>query len=324
MVAADLPKHELLARTRATIRNEGAKGALNGLMDGVSPALPGLGGKKFARARIGITYRWCHGRWPDLSAPTLFTEMVQWRKLQYRNPRMVLLSDKVRVKDFVAARIGAEWVIPTLWHGTDLPEVAAWPVPFVVKSRHGCNQRVFVRLGLQDWPAIRRRAAGWLKSRYGWWLDEWAYGAIPRGIIVEPLMSDDGRLPMDWKLFVFGGRVQYIQNHIARETNHRWIVMDRNWRRVSAPTPDSDPVPPATLDQMIAAAEELARGFDFVRVDMYEVGGQALFGELTFYPGSGLERVDPPSLDRAMGAFWLAARRERVMDEQDSKVAVLV
>jgi hypothetical protein len=58
---------------------------------------------------------------------------------------------------------------------------------------------------------------------------------------------------------------------------------------------------------MLNAAERLGEGFSFVRADFYDVGGRARFGELTFYPGSGLERVEPPRLDLLMGMLWGAA-----------------
>ena len=59
---------------------------------------------------------------------------------------------------------------------------------------------------------------------------------------------------------------------------------------------------------MVSAAAALARGHEFVRVDFYEAGGRPLFGELTFYPGSGLDPFDPVALDRVMGEHWRRAR----------------
>lgn len=84
--------------------------------------------------------------------------------------------------------------------------------------------------------------------------------------------------------------------------------MDRAWRRVSAGYPDDRPAPPASLDRIVAAAEALAQGHDFLRADFYDVGGRPLFGELTFYPGSGLYPIEPVTLDRAMGEHWRRAR----------------
>ena len=161
-----------------------------------------------------------------------------------------------------------------------------------------------------DWQAIRQRAARWMRSRYGFWLDEEAYAEIPRGLIVEPFMGTPPTLPLDYKFYVFGGRVQYVQVHLGRGAQHRWILLDRAWHRLSAPTADADPAPPASLDRMIVAAERLAEDRDFVRVDLYEIDGQPLFGEMTFYPGSGLDRFDPVSLDVDLGAHWLRALQD--------------
>lgn len=81
----------------------------------------------------------------NLEAPTTFNELVQRRKLRNRDMRMVTLADKVAVKAHVATALGSQWVIPTIWHGTALPEQQDWDGHFVVKSRHGCNQNIFVR-----------------------------------------------------------------------------------------------------------------------------------------------------------------------------------
>ena len=260
-----------------------------------------------ARLRVRLCYLFRHQKRLDLQAPTTFNELVQRRKLQNRDVRMVTLADKVAVKAHVADAIGAEWVIPTIWHGTQLPEQPDWPRPFVIKSRHGSNQNIYVRDHDLDWTSMRRRAAIWGRRPYGQWLDEWLYAHIPRGILVEPFIGQEGQLPTDYKIFVFGGTARYVQVHLDREDAHRWIVFDRDWSRVSAPTSDIDPAPPKALSRMLDAAETLARGFNFVRVDFYEVGGKPLFGEMTFYPGSGLDKFNPISLDAEFGRHWLDA-----------------
>jgi len=266
------------------------------------------------RLRVRLTYLWRHGRLPALARPTLFNELVQDRKLRNRDARLPLLADKVGVKAFVADRIGSAWVIPTLWHGLMLPKRAPWPVPFVVKARHGCNQTAFVRTGTEDWPAIRRAAARWVGKTYGYWLDEWLYRHIPPGVLVEPFVGVGHDLPIDYKFFVFDGRVEFVQVHLGRERRHRWVVFDRDWRRVSGANGDPDPPRPACLPRMIDAAQELGRDFDFVRVDLYAVNDRPLFGEMTFYPGSGLDRFHPVSLDMVLGAYWLRARDARPID----------
>jgi len=279
-------------------------------MDVTLPALrrepvPGL-----ARSRIRLAYMWRHGLLPDLDYPVSFNEWVQWRKLNDRDIRMPILADKLRVKKMVTDRIGTDWIIPTIWHGTELPERPDWPSPFVLKSRHGCNQNIFVFDDRADWAALRLKATGWIKQAYGFWLDEWLYCQIPRGLIVEPFIGIGRNLPVDYKFYVFGGRVEYVQVHLERDSSHRWILFDRDWSRVSSKTIDTDPPMPGSMARMIEAAEDLGAGFDFVRVDLYEVEDKPLFGEMTFYPGSGLDPFNPVSLDVEIGAHWSRARRQ--------------
>jgi len=270
--------------------------------------LPSLRRVTLSRLRIALLFFWRHGRLPDIDNPQTFNEHVQYRKLFDHDIRMPLLADKVQSKEIVAERIGTEWIIPTLWYGSELPLRAEWPVPFVVKARHGCNQSAFVFSDRENWDRIRRKAARWMAGDYGTWLDEWVYPHVPRGILVEPFIGEGRALPIDYKFYVFAGRVQYVQVHLDRGGHHRWILFDRDWHRVSAQSSDADPSPPVNLERMIDAAEELGCGFDFVRVDLYDVGGRPYFGEMTFYPGSGLDPFNPVSLDQVIGDHWTRAR----------------
>ncbi len=52
---------------------------------------------------------------------------------------------------------------------------------------------------------------------------------------------------------------------------------------------------------MILIAKILSQDFPFVRVDLYEVENQVFFGELTFYPGAGLDKIIPTCMDYETG-----------------------
>lgn len=260
-----------------------------------------------AKFRINLCYLVRHQKLPNLDTPTSFNELVQRRKLQNRDLRMVTLADKIAVKAVVADALGTEWLIPTLWYGTALPEALDLPPAYVVKARHGCNQNIFVLGENPDWSSLQARTAQWSKHPYGFWLDEWLYAHIPRGLLIEPFVGKNGEPPIDYKIYVFGGHASFVQVHLERRKRHRWIVFDRSWNRVSAATPDADPAPPASLARMLDAAETLSRKFDFVRCDFYEIDDQPLFGEMTFYPGSGLDKFNPVALDKKLGRYWLEA-----------------
>lgn len=271
--------------------------------------------KRLAKLRIAITYGWRHRRRVDFQTPARFTDWVQWRKLHQRDWRMPPLIDKVAVKDHVARRLGENWVTPTLFEGISLPDAPLWPSHYVIKSRHGCRQHIFVRDAAPDWRAIARETQRWMRHHYGFWLDEWAYGHVPRGILVEPFIGTGGVLPTDYKIHVFVGKARCIQVHRDREANrHICAYYDLDWNRIWAAPGWRDCAPPPSLRQMIDAAEMLGREFDFVRADFYDLDGAPRFGELTFYPASGLRPLGD-ALDYWLGDLWSAARVDRTVEE---------
>lgn len=297
--------HRHRGRDRVVARDLAARTPL------IAPALGGAPGSAAARLAIRVAYLWRHHRLPRLDAPILFTERVQHRKLHDRDPRLPRLADKITAKAFAAERLGADWVTPTLWQGTELPPAPNWPTPFVLKSRHGCNQvRIMTADDPAAWASVRTDAARWMRARYGAWLGEWLYALVPRGLLVEPFIGEHGVRPIDYKVFVFGGHAAFVQVHLDRGGDHRWILFDRHWHRVSAPTSDPDPAPPLALASMLHAAERLGAGFAFVRVDLYDTAAGPRFGEMTFYPGSGLDRFAPVALDAVLGDHWARAARE--------------
>ena len=269
-----------------------------------------------AKMRISLAYAWRHKRQVQLNTPRRFTDWIQWRKLYDRDPRMPLLADKLSVKDHVAEQLGADWVTPTLFHGAQLPANPSWKPPFVIKARHGCNQNIFVRQSGENWQAIRTATARWMRRPYGILLDEWLYKTIPRGILVEPFIGADDRLPIDYKIFVFGGRAECVKVDLDRENGHWRAHYKPDWTPLWAPAGWPGHPRPASLDQMIAAAEKLGKDFAFVRVDFYEIAGRPRFGEMTFYPGSGLSPLDD-DLD-----YWLGERWNRVANEHLDITAV--
>ena len=262
-------------------------------------------GGTLARLRISLAYWWRHGRLPNLDTPRTFTEWVQWRKLNERSLALAALTDKAIAKAHVAARLGERWIVPTLWQGRLAPTKPPWPTPFVIKARHGCKQYAIVRDVARDWPSALARTRRWTKGTYGGWLDEWGYSKNQPGLIVEPFVGDGEEPPNDYKIYVFNGIAEVVQVHTDRLTDHRWIQYDRDWNRISA---GADLPSPKGLMAMLAAAETLAQGHDFLRVDFYDIPGQPLFGEFCLYPGSGFDPFDPVALDEHLGVKWRDAR----------------
>ena len=145
---------------------------------------------------------------------------------------------------------------------------------------------------------------------------EWVYGRMPRRVIVEELLTGaDGAIPDDYKFFVFHGRCAFVQVDGGRFGRRTQDFFRPDWQhlplRGGPPRAEPRPVRPACLAEMIEVAERLGVGTDFVRVDLYDVDGRVVFGELTSFPAGGDSPFDPESFDEEFGRPWTVPRRYR-------------
>ncbi len=59
---------------------------------------------------------------------------------------------------------------------------------------------------------------------------------------------------------------------------------------------------------MVEIAERLGAETDFVRVDLYDVDGRVVFGELTSYVLGAQYRFSPPEFELEVGSWWTVPR----------------
>ena len=257
-----------------------------------------------------LWYYRAHGRLPDLSQPRRFTERVFAQNLSPNHARFAELADKVRVKDHVRRTLGPGFVVPTIWHGRSLPpRDQRWPAPFVLKANHGSGLNRLVRSERDlDWDSIEQDAARWLRTSWPESLQEGWYNEIERQLLVEPLLSDGPDDLTDYKVLVFSWRAKLVQVDTVRFSNHACAFYDPGWVRqpfeVAFPMQEGLQPRPRHLAQMLDAAEKLAQGFEFVRIDFYDLPEGPVFGEMTFSPGAGLVPFRRDEHDLAMGRLW--------------------
>lgn len=273
------------------------------------------------RLYLSLEHFLYHASWPDLTQPRTFSEKIQHRQLTDRDPRMSVFADKLRVKAHVTRLLGEDWVAPLVWTGSDPAEIpfADLPRTFVLKANHGANMNLIVSdKAALDHDQVRAAADRWLRTDFGRLHREWAYSEIPRRLLVERFIGANGRVPVDYKFYVFGGRAVIVDVRTGRfePDGGTSAILDMDWRRQPMniaplrPQPD-DPPRPASFDRMREAAERIGGLFPFARIDLYDVEGRPYFGEATFYPNAGLARFTPRSADLALGALYPDTDRAR-------------
>ena len=263
-----------------------------------------------SRWHIKLDHLRFHGSFPDLKNPKTLSDKIAFRKLNDRDPRMPRLADKISAKEEMAARFGADFIIPTVAVFANETEIdfGALPYPCVIKANHGSSLSVSLLARPENERAIRRKLRGFLRCNYHAIREEWAYSEIPRRLLVEPFMYPSQHGLIDYKFHTFGGRVFAIEVVTDRYTTHTGAVFDPQWNQMpcqigSPPTPYAIPRP-LELEKMLDYAEQVGSGFAYVRVDLYDIGGKAKFGEVTFYPGGGVDVFTPREFDELFGRQW--------------------
>ena len=265
---------------------------------------------------LSLRYRCRMGHWINWKNPKTFTEKIQWLKLYNRNQEYTKMVDKYAVKDYVAGIIGEDYIIPTLgvW---DRPEDIDWdslPEQFVLKTTHGgggggvviCKDK-----NTFDREQAVAKLSQSLNSDIYKSFREWPYKNVPRRIIAEKFMTNNkSELSSelnDYKFFCFNGKVKFFKVDFGRFVEHHANYYSPEGELLEFGEQGLEPDPnypielPANLREMISLAEKLSENEPFLRVDFYNVKGKIYFGELTFYPASGMSKWTTEEADVTIG-----------------------
>lgn len=147
----------------------------------------------------------------------------------------------------------------------------------------------------------------WLKpeNNFYFYSYEWAYKDIRPNIICEKFLKENNRELKDYKFMCFHGKVKYLFVCSDRKKDLKMNFYDLDWNLLpftrEYKNSDTKISKPKNLQEMISLSEKLAKDFPFVRVDLYTLNDKIYFGELTFYPGNGMERFEPNNWDYKIG-----------------------
>lgn len=257
---------------------------------------------------IRLLYRHAYGRFPNLQNPTTFDEKIQWYKLHHRNPVMATLADKFAVRKYLEERGFGQYLneLYGVYGRVEEIDLASLPESFVLKATHGTNMNIICRdKTALDWDGARRRMNSWLVTDHYQVGREWAYKRIKPRIVCEQYLENRGYEQLiDYKFYCYDGMTTVVWACSGRFSPEgvRYTAYDRDWKEIPVikgkPAAGLDLPAPERLAEMWQVAAELSTGFPFVRVDLYALEDRVIFGELTFYPDSGVVPFSPDSFNR--------------------------
>ncbi|WP_106460393.1 ATP-grasp fold amidoligase family protein [Anaerococcus sp. Marseille-P3915] len=250
----------------------------------------------------------------NLYNPTTFNEKLQWLKLYNRRPEYTIMVDKYKVRDYISEKIGDEYLIPLIgvWDNPDDIDFDSLPNQFVLKCNHnsGLGMCICKDKSKLDIKKVKRNLRKGLKQDYYLLGREWPYKDVPRKIIAEKYMTDEtGTNLKDYKFYCFDGKAKvvgiYQDRNTNKETTGDFFDMDFNWLGFTFNMPNAKIIPskPDHFEKMKEIAEILSEGIPHVRVDLYLSNDKIYFGELTFFDGSGFDKIEPFEWDVKLGSW---------------------
>lgn len=261
---------------------------------------------------LSMLYYKTFGKSINWNNPKTFNEKLQWLKLYNRNPEYTIMVDKIKAKDWVAERIGEEHIIPTLgvWNTPDEIDFDSLPNQFVLKCNHnsGIGMYICKDKSKMDVEAVKKELWKGLKHNFYLQGREWPYKDIPRKILAEKYITPDmGHSDLlDFKFYCFDGIPKLIMVAGGRDSgDKRFAYYDTEWNPIDiqwgAPKPDKNYKKPEQLQHMLEIASCLAKKLPHVRIDLYCIDNNILFGEITMFDASGFETISPYDFDIYLG-----------------------
>lgn len=246
----------------------------------------------------------------DLKNPKTFNEKIQWLKLNDRSKLHTQCADKYAVREYIGNEIGEEYLIPLVYHTQKISDIKPENLPdypVIIKTNHDSKGSIMVfDKNIIDWTETRKKLSKKIGHNYYRDYKEWVYKNIPRKILVEKLLlTDEGKIPFDYKVYCFNGQPRAIEVSLDRFNNFKHVIYDLDWNRINAHwiegEYEGEVVRPKKIKDLISLSKCLSKDFIFVRVDFYIQNGKVYFGEITFYPAAGFDKFQSKEWDLKFG-----------------------
>ena len=269
-----------------------------------------------------LIYRRRTGRWGNFRNPSLYSEKMQWRIINDRRAIVGLSGDKVASAELAVERCrdaGITLSRPRLLASDrdpgqlienlkQLEREGRLPAAWVLKPNHS-SRRVLITEGDPDWDLLQESARRWMlpDDMVGVsWM--WSYAMAERKVIAEELITDAGKRPIEWSVYVFDGNIAFFNVSQKKDDevidtwrSPTWEDLGRMRRRPRANL--ALETAPDYLPLMAACATAIGAGWDHVRIDLYWADQRVWFGETTAYPMEGTGFASP-LVDKELGERW--------------------
>ena len=258
---------------------------------------------------LKMVYRIKTGEKLHLKNPVGFNEKLNWLKLNHIHPEYTQLVDKLAVRDYIREKIGEDYLFPLLgsWDSFDDIDFDALPDKFVLKCNHDSGSvKLITDKSKMDKAALKAFFERRLAMNAYCLGREYPYKDVPPKMMAEAFMeAPDGGGINDYKFFCFQGKPKLLFVATDRATDVRFDFFDMDFQHLDIVNiheqSGKEIQKPSCFEEMKSLAETLSQGMEFVRIDLYEIGGRVYFGEFTFFHGGGFYLFYPAHWEKDLG-----------------------
>lgn len=268
---------------------------------------------------INERFRTTHDYDIDFDNPKSFTDKMNYSKLYNPTKKKTLLTDKVAVRNWVKKRIGEEHLVPLIgiYDSLDDIDFKKLPKEYVIKCSHDSGSTILVdKKHKLDKKELYKKFDYYMNRNLAAYNFEMHYRDIKPKIIIEKYL---GFSITEIKFLCFDGKIYCCWEDFDRHTSRNvydadWNLKDMEILYPSNPRKDK----PKHFEEMKVLAEKLAKGFDQVRVDLFEVNDVVYFNELTFTSGNGAYTFNPEEGNMELGSMWKlnTKKRKRLLNKE--------
>lgn len=210
----------------------------------------------------------------------------------------VQCADKYLMREYVKSKGLEEILIPSYGVFDSFSEIDFDKLPnrFVIQTNFGCGHIWICKdkksADIEKW---HKQFDEWMAIKdFGYATGEWQYNEIPHKLVITKYLDSLGEISVnDYKFQCFNGQVYGCLAAYDRVPGVEHAVQfdyyDINWKltdgiRVQWHPKQREIPKPKCYEKMLGVARTLSADFPYCRVDLYEVDGKVLMGEMTFTP----------------------------------------
>lgn len=261
----------------------------------------------------------------DYDNPKGYHEVMAWYKDTDYLGSLGDYVDKLKVRDYVAQKIGEEHLIPLydVWHSKEDINLDKLPETYVLMPNH-LSGSYFIQDGMAevDGDKLTKKLHKWFDSNYYDLTREPQYKYIEPKVLVLKYMKDSTGDLTDFKYMMINGEIEFILGIYNRRTKVKYSKTGPDWEMTKHDKIlFENPVyrkffhqadRPEVYKEMEEIVCKLAEGFPFLRVDIYVVDNHVYFGELTFTSGDSKVKMPPEDYNVEVGDKIYAALTDHI------------